>query len=156
MGEAIDLSGWTLVQTNSSRTFTLPEGTLVSAGGLLVVGRDASRAEFEQYWGPLGDDVAYLDAADTFPAINGDETFTLRDHTDAVIDGPTPAIHSGDALRRADLSSRGTWSPVGETDADPGAGFVDAGASGVFLTEVSDASGSSNYVFEYVELQAWP
>lgn len=154
--DEVDLSGWTLVQTNSSRSFTLPEGTLLPAGGVLVVGRNASRGQFEQYWGPLGADVVYLDAADDFPAINGDETFTLHDDSNAVVDGPTPALGGGDALQRADLSEAGTWAAVSEGDADPGTGLADPGASGVFLTEVSDASGSGNFVFEYVELQAWP
>ncbi len=152
----VDLSGWTIEQTNSVRTFTLPENTLVPAGGLVVVGRDASRAQFEAYWGLLGDDVVYFNAGDAFPAINGDETFTLLDDGGATIDGPTPAIAGGDTVRRNDLSAVGSWTVEAEGNANPGIGHPDPGAAGVFLTEASDASGSGNFVYEFVELQAWP
>lgn len=152
----VDLSGWTLEQANSARTFTLPNNTLVPAGGFVVVGRNASRAQFEAYWGLLGDDVVYLDAGDEFPAINGDETFTLRDDGGAVVDGPTPAIQAGDTVRRDDLAEAGTWTVADEDGADPGSGHPDPGAPGVFLTEASDATGSGNFAYEFVELQAWP
>lgn len=151
----VDLSGWTVEQANSARTFTLPANTLVPAGGVVVIGRDASRAQFEAYWGPLGDDVVYFDANDEFPAINGDETFALRDGG-ATIDGPTPALQAGTTVRRDDLAEAGSWTVAGERNADPGTGHPDPGASGVFLTEASDASGSGNFVYEFVELQAWP
>lgn len=156
IGDAVDLSGWTLTQTNSSREFTLPEGTVVPAGGLVVIGRDATRAQFENYWGTLDADVLYLNAQDTFPAINGGETFTLHDAADAVVDGPTPAMEDGHAVRRADVTSDGMWTMAGEADADPGVGHEDPALAGVFLTEASDATGAGNFVYEYVELQAWP
>lgn len=152
----VDLSGWTVEQANSLRTFTLPADTLVPAGGLVVIGRNASRAQFEAYWGLLGDDVVYFNAGDEFPAINGAETFTLRDDGGAVVDGPTPAIEEGDTVRRDDLAAVGSWTVEGEGNADPGVAHPDPGAAGVFLTEASDATGSGNFVYEFVELQAWP
>ena len=152
----VDLSGWTIEQANSARTFTLPENTLVPAGGFVVVGRNASRAQFEAYWGLLGDDVVYLNAGDEFPAINGDETFTLRDDGGASVDGPTPAIQGGDTVQRNDLAAAGSWTIEAEGNADPGVGHPDPGAAGVFLTEASDATGSGNFAYEFVELQAWP
>ena len=153
--EGVDLSGWTVTQANSAREITLPEGTVVPVGGVVVIGRDATRGAFEQHWGALADDVVYVDGGDIFPAINGDETFTLRDAGSTVIDGPTPALETGQALRRADLSAEGTWTSSPEVEVDPGVGHPDPGTTGVFITEVSDTNGSGAYVYEYVELQAW-
>jgi len=154
--DSVDLSGWTVVQTGSDRTFTLPAGTVLPAGAVLVVGRDASRGAFEQHWGALDEDVVYVDSEDSFPAINGDETFSVRDPSDAVIDGPTPALESGQAMARTDVSGTGSWTSGGEGDAAPGVGHAFSGTSGVFITEVSDASGSGSFVYEFIELQAWP
>lgn len=154
--DAVDLSGWTVVQTGSDRTFVLPEGTVLPAGAVLVIGRDASRGAFEQYWGALAEDVVYVDSEDSFPAINGDETFAVRDPSDAVVDGPTPSLDNGQSLTRTDVAAAGSWTSSGEGDADPGVGHAFAGTSGVFLTEVSDASGSGSFVYEFIELQAWP
>ncbi len=154
--DSIDLSGWTVVQTGSDRTFTLPAGTVLPAGAVLVVGRDASRGAFEQHWGALDEDVVYVDSEDSFPAINGDETFSVRDPSDAVIDGPTPALESGHTMARTDVSDTGSWTSTGEGDAAPGVGHAFSGTSGVFITEVSDATGSGSFVYEFIELQAWP
>ncbi len=154
--DSVDLSGWTLVQTGSDRVFTLPAGTIIPAGAILVVGRDATRGAFEQHWGALEADVVYLDSEDSFPAINGDETFSIRDASDTVVDGPTPAMASGQTVARTDASAAGSWTTAGEGDADPGVGHPFAGSSGVFLTEVSDATGSGSFVYEFIELQAWP
>ncbi len=152
--DEVDLSGYQLVQTSSSRTFTIPDGTLVPSGTVVVIGRNASRGAFEQHWGSLPAQTVYLNAEDGFPAINGDETYTLRDVSNTAIDGPTPPMQSGDALRRTGLDTG--WTLESEGSADPGIGLDEPGASGTFLTEASDASGSGNFIFEYVELQAWP
>lgn len=154
--DSVDLSGWTVVQTGSDRTFALPMGTIVPAGAVLVLGRDASRGAFEQHWGALGEDVLYVNTEDSFPAINGDETFSVRDASDATIDGPTPALGSGQAMTRTDVSNPGSWSSAGEGTAAPGVGHAFSGTSGVFITEVSDATGSGSYVYEFIQLQAWP
>ena len=153
--DEVDLSGWTLAQTSSAREFTFPAGTVVPAGTVIVIGRDAERAAFEQYWGRLGDDAVYFNGSDVFPAINGDETFSVRDDADAVIDGPTPALEMGTSLHRDDGSAAGSWTPATESEADPGVGVAEPDSPGVFVTEASDASGAGNYVFEYVELQVW-
>jgi hypothetical protein len=154
-GEDIDLSGWTLHQANSARQFTLPEGTVVAPGTVIVLGRDASRGAFEQHWGALDADVVYLDTEDAFPAINGGETFTLRDAGNSAIDGPTPALQGSDAVQRLDLSAPGMWGSETEGNATPGIGHPDPGHTGAFITEASDASGSGAFVYEYVELQVW-
>ena len=48
--EEIDLSGWTLRQANSARTFTFPAGFRLLAGDTVVVGRAVTQAAFETYW----------------------------------------------------------------------------------------------------------
>ncbi len=153
--DEVDLSGYQVVQTSSSRTFTIPDGTLVAPGTVIVIGRDASRGAFEQHWGALPGDVVYLDAEDGFPAVNGEETYTLRDPGGSAVDGPTPPLQSGDVLHRTDLSGGLSWTLMAEGNADPGLGLME-GASGVYLTEASDATGTGNFIYEYVELQAWP
>lgn len=154
--DALDLSGWRVVQTSSERTFTLPAGTVLPAGAVLVLGRDSSRGAFEQHWGALAEDALYVDTEDRFPAINGDETFSLLDPADTLIDGPTPAMASGGAMTRTDVSAAGSWTSAGEGTATPGVGHEFSGSAGVFITEVSDASGTGAYVYEFIELQAWP
>src|SRR5262249_20087980 len=42
IGDSVDLSGWTIVQTMSDRELELPAGTVVPLGGTLVVARDSS------------------------------------------------------------------------------------------------------------------
>ena len=154
--DSVDLSGWTVVQTGSDRTFTLPPGTVLPAGAVLVLGRDATRGAFEEHWGALDGDVLYVNSEDSFPAINGEETFSLRDAADATIDGPTSALENGQALTRTDVSGPGTWTAAGENTAAPGVGHDFSGTSGVFITEVSDATGPGSYVYEFIELQGWP
>ncbi|MEM6296904.1 MAG: hypothetical protein AAGA54_36910 [Myxococcota bacterium] len=156
--DAVDLSGFVITQTNSSRTFTLPAGTVVPSGGRVVIGRDASRGAFEGHWGvDLGDDVVYVDSEDAFPAINGDETFSLRDADDVMVDGPTAAIDAGQTMQRVALDATAlAWEAGGDASATPGDGLPDADGAGVFITEASDASGAGAFVYEFVELQAWP
>jgi hypothetical protein len=158
----VDLSGWRIEQANSSRTFTIPAGTVLSEGGYLVVGRNASRAQFESFWGrTLGAGVVYLDGSDQWPSINGSETFTLRDASGAVADGPSVAMASagGQTLQRRPglpAGDAGSWnvgssSPV--ANATPGSGQSAANvAPGVYVSEFSDADGSGNFVYEFVEL----
>ena len=160
-GDGIDLSGWSIVQTESDRTFVIPEGTVLQPGDVLIVGRDIGEAAFEDYWGVVfGPDVTYFDSGDTFPAINGDETYELRDDSDSSIDGPTPALVLGESLDRIDPEDAGPtgWqtqsaevgTPTPGTSTDPAGGFT-----GVFLSEVSDANGNGNFVYEFVELRAF-
>lgn len=154
----LDLSGYVLAQTSSAREYELPDGTLLSYGSVLVVGRDATQAEFEAFWGvTLGDDVVYLDTVDLFPALNGDETITLRDTGGSVVDGPSPALSPASALSRIDADSNAfaAWFESVSPDADATPGIVDAigGSPGEpFVSEVVDAAGGGNYFYEYVEI----
>jgi hypothetical protein len=158
----IDLSGWRIEQANSSRTYTIPGGTVLHEGDYLVIGRSASRSQFEAYWGhTLGSSVAYLDGADQWPSINGSETFHLKDAQGVSVDGPTVAMASAGGTvmqRRAGLAAgdAGSWtssaaSPV--SNASPGSGqSTPTNPAGVYVSEFADAVGSGNFVFEFVEL----
>ncbi|MEM6995881.1 MAG: hypothetical protein AAF721_35550 [Myxococcota bacterium] len=161
---SIDVSGWSVVQANSSREFVFPEGTVIDEGTTIVIGRDASQLLFEDWWGvTLGEDVVYFDAEDTFPAINGGETFTLRDDSDIAIDGPTPALTVSTNQQRndatADPTQASTWdeSPNPNADGTPGVDTLPgAAAPTLVLTEMSDTIGSGAFAYEFVELRFVP
>jgi hypothetical protein len=153
-----DLSGWTLVQTDSARSFAIPPGTVLSEGGRLLVTRDSGRAAFEAFWGvTLGSGVLLVDSDDRLPSFNGAETITLLDATGAVADGPTFALTTGRAHRRlpADgpAGDPASWSDL---PAVPGAFLPGAGALpstfGVRLAALADPPGTGNFVHEFVEI----
>jgi hypothetical protein len=160
--DSIDLSGWTIVQQNSSATFAIPAGTTLHEGGYLVVGRKATRGEFETFWGrTLGADVVYLNALDQFLVINGSETFELRDASGASVDGPSVAMPAaaGAVLRRVPGSpaqSATAWTTASASsvsNATPGSGQTAfASPIGVYISEFADAVGTGNYVYEFVEV----
>lgn len=161
--DAIDVSDFQLVQTDAFRMVTLTAGTIVPPGGYLLIGRDATRAEFEAYWGPLPAEAVYVDGAlldaDGFPTINGNETYELLDSSGSAVDGPSAPLALLGNMQRVDPGEPASLAPSWEssidpdTDATPGAGQVDSALfSGIYISEVSDAVGSGNYVFEFIEL----
>lgn len=161
--DAIDVSDYELVQTEAFRVITLPPGTVVPPGAYLVIGRDATRVQFEAFWGALPADAVYLDGAtldpDTFPTINGDESYELLDASGAGVDGPSAPLALLGNMQRVDPGEPATlvasWASSidANTDATPGAGQVDSALfSGIYISEVSDTAGSGNFVYEFVEL----
>ena len=158
-GSAVSVAGWTLTQANATYEYTLPAGAAIPAGGYLIVARSASKAAFETFWGvTLGSDVAFVDSAGAMPVINGSETYTLRNASAVVEDGPTIAMggSGGQSLRRVDpcgsAGSAASWTVGTTATADPGAGAAAGCGTGVVVNEVSDATGTGNYVYEFVEL----
>lgn len=156
----VDLSGWLLVQTASSRELVIPDGTIVPPGGFLVIGRNSSAASFQDFWGVnWGDEVVYIEGQDNFPTINGAETYTLSDPNDVVIDGPTPALELSTSSARIDAAMAGTadaaWesSPTPNTTAVPGSSDATGGVAGVpYISEYADTTGQGNFDFEFVEV----
>ena len=131
----------------------------MAPGGYLVVARKASRAAFEGFWGRgLGGDVVYLDSGDAFPSINGQETFELRNAAGTVVDGPTIQLATGTNYQRqpgTDASQASSWSTGTATSAvaTPGSGQPPEGEGvGVYISEFSDAQGSGNWIYEFVEI----
>jgi hypothetical protein len=156
----VDLSGWVIVQTASDRELVIPDGTLVPAGGFLVVGRNASSATFQAFWGVAwADEVVYVEGLDSFPSINGAETYTLRDPNNAVVDGPTPALELSSSSARVDAAMSGSEEAAWESslapnaDAVPGASDASGGVSGVpYISEYADTTGAGNFAYEFVEI----
>lgn len=157
----VDLSGWSIVQAEFDATFEIPDGTFVPEGGTLIVARDADRAAFETYWGvALGDDVVFFDSDDTLPRVNGDETYTLRDDSGVIVDGPSPPLVEGESVARIDPEDDGDTGWVSGTadvgTPDPGTSVEPPiGFTGAFLSEASDANGNGNFIYEFVELRVF-
>jgi len=156
----VDLSGFTLQQTSSALQFTLPAGTTVPHGGFLIVANNATKANFQTFYGKtLAANVVYINSAGKFAAIDGSETFTLVDPNQVTVDGPSIAeptagqktfsrINCGTAA-----SATASWAQVttATAAATPGAGPLSTGQARVCISEIADAITSS---FEYVEIFA--
>lgn len=156
--DAIDISGWKLVQANATLNYTIPSGTTIPSGGYVIIGRNATKAQFETFWGvTLGSDVTYINSGDTMPQLNGSETYTLKDASSVTVDGPTFAhdAASGDSLERTTCGasgSSGTWTKVAATSATPGSNGKTGCGLEVFINETSDAIGTGNFIYEFIEL----
>jgi hypothetical protein len=155
----VDLGGFRLIQTGAACVFTLPAPTLVAPGGAVIIARDASLSEFESFWGvSLPANVLYVNSADVCPRINGDETFALKDAAGFDVDGPTPLLAASSNIQRIShvqpSSQPASWTldsaaPLGAT---PGVANRDEGSGAIYLSEISDTSGSGAFVFEFVEI----
>jgi hypothetical protein len=154
-GELLDLSGWTLEQTDSFREFTIPDGTMLGPDQSLLVIRGAPIGAFETFWNTDLDGAVIVEGGGEFPAINGDETYTLLDDTGAIVDGPTPALGLGEVLLRDDPVEDGTWTAAAasQDNASPGHGYTSDGDGQPYIAEVSDAYGNGSYDNEFIELR---
>ncbi len=153
-GTSASVGGWTVVQANAAGQYVIPAGTTIPADGYLVIARQADKAAFESFWArTLGADVTFLNSAGALPVINGDETFSLQNASLVTVDGPTPAMPASAArsLQRVDPCTS-TWNTVVESSANAGSGAGAGCAGGVKINEFSDASGTGNYIYEFVEL----
>ena len=156
--DATDISGYKLVQANATLNYTIPASTVIPSKGYVIVGRNATKAQFESFWGvTLGANVTYINSGDTMPQINGSETYTLKDASNVTIDGATVAMDTsaGKSLQRANCGAvglAGTWTKVTASSATPGTGGLTGCGKGVFLNEFSDAIGTGNYVYEFIEI----
>jgi hypothetical protein len=157
----LDVSGYRLDQQSAADSFTLPAGTTIPDDGYLIVGRDAAQAAFEAFWRggtPLPANAVYLDAAGAFPAINGDERYELFNATGQKIDGRTVAMpaSAGKTLQRKDpcqpAAKSASWTTSDASAATPGSGAGPGCGEGVVINEFSDALGTGNFVYEFIEL----
>jgi len=149
-----DVAGWTITQANAAGTYVIPAGTVIPAEGYLVIARDATKSAFETFRGvTLGANVVFLNSAGAMPVINGDETFTLKNASAVTVDGPTPAqpISAAKSLQRVDPCGT-SWNTLADTAANPGIGAGGGCGGGVKLNEHSDASGTGNFIYEFLEL----
>jgi chitodextrinase len=156
---SLDISGWVLKQFNSTQTFTIPAGTTIPSGGYLVLGREATRAEFEAVHTAMPSATVYLNSNASgscsdgcFPLINGAETFELWNGT-TMEDGTTISMATGNAYQRKNpgdpANASGSWTTVGMASANPGQGAGTPSGAGVVINEMSDAS---SWPYEFIEL----
>jgi hypothetical protein len=157
-GGSISVAGWKITQLNATFNYTIPAGTTIAGGGYLVIGRDATKAAFEAFWGTLPANAVYLNSAGVLPVINGDETFDLYNASNALVDGRTIAMTAGggssvkrkDPCLAANLSS--SWTVTASSTGTPGSGAGAGCAKGVVINEFADALGTGNFVYEFIEL----
>ena len=154
-----DIGGYKLSQANASLSYVLPAATSIPAKGYVIIGRNASKAAFETFWGiTLGSNVTYVNSGDTMPQINGDEHYTLYNAAGTKLDGRTVAMGSsaGEALQRTNgcgsSSKASSWARVASSSANPGSGAPADCGKGLYINEFADALGSGNFIYEFVEL----
>ena len=155
----LNIEDWTLEQAESTQSFTFPSMPL-EEGDYVIVGRDADKADFEAFWGvTLAANVHFVNSGNQLPKINGAETFTLKNDKGDAVDGPTIALTEHDSIQRntppGPPGMALSWTIGDDTVGvpTPGSGQT-PGAYGIFISEVSDATGFGNFVYEFVELYA--
>jgi hypothetical protein len=164
-GDSVDLSGF-LVEDESSQpvqhAVQIPNGTILNAGQILVIGRDATKSQFEHVWGNLPSGVLYLNGNGGSGAglsINGGERMVVRSAVGSAVDGPTIAGVSGKSYQRTSAGSAGSqasWTESTDTDATPGVVELPQTGVGLVLSEWSDRTGNSQFHFEFIELYYAP
>jgi len=154
----VDLSNFIFEQTGGLIDVFFPAGTLVSHGSAVVVARNATRAQFEAFYGKTLDaNVLFFTGNNGFPIIDGGETFALFDSQGVFIDGrsiPEPAGGQRTFSRTncgaaAPLTTSWTSAVTSTAVASPGKGPLSTGQGRICVSEVADATNSN---FEYVEL----
>jgi beta-lactamase superfamily II metal-dependent hydrolase len=157
-GTPINVGGWTITQANATQTYTIPANTVIPSHGYLIIARNATKSAFQTFWGrTLGANVVYINTADTMPQINGSETYTLKNAGGTTIEGTTVAMdtNAGFDFQRATcgaINSLSSWTHVAAGSATPGTGGLNGCNKGAFINEFSDAIGTGNYIYEFIEL----
>jgi hypothetical protein len=158
-GVPVNIGGYKLLQANAALTYTIPAGTTIPSKGYVIVGRNATKAQFQTFWGvTLAANVVYLNSVDTMPQLNGSETYTLQNAASTTLDGPSVAAASagGESLKRLNgcgaASLATSWSRVASSTANPGTGAPAPCNKGVYISEFSDALGTGNFIYEFVEI----
>ena len=153
----VDVGGFTLNQAGSTCEFILPEPLEIGRGTALIIARDSAKAEFETHWGvTLPPGTTFINSQDQCPRINGDESFVLQDSGGSIIDGPTPILVAHENFQRVAPSNapgeRGSWTIASDATANASPGRTPSGEGSVFISEFSDADGSGNFIYEFVEI----
>lgn len=157
-GVPVNIGGWTLTQANATLTYTIPAGTTIPSKGYVIIARNATKTAFQSFWGvTLGANVVFINSADTMPQINGSETYTLKNASGVTIEGTTVAMDAsgGSDFQRATCGAIGTlssWTKLASASGSPGTGGLNGCNKGPFINEFSDALGTGNFVYEFIEL----
>jgi len=157
--EVYDIGGYEIEQLHSDQNYTLAGGTEIAGGGYLVLGRNADQAAFETHWGvTFGSDVTYINSGNTLPMINGGEQYRVKDSSSVAVDGWTPLSINpkNNTIQRTNAASDATlaasWSVQSDANATPGSGGNGPGSAGLVISEFADATGTGNYIYEFIEL----
>jgi cytochrome c peroxidase len=154
----VDLSNFILEQTGVVIDAFFPPGTLVSHGGTVVVARNASRAQFEAFYGKvLPANAVFFTGANTFPIIDGSETFALFDLQGVFIDGRSipQGVVGLQTFQRTSCNDPAplatSWKTLATSTAvaTPGVAPLNSGLVRICVSEVADATNTN---FEFVEL----
>jgi cytochrome c peroxidase len=154
----VDLSNFIVEQTGSLIDAFLPAGATVPHGGFVIVARNATKAQFEAFYGTtLGANVSFFSGGNAFPVIDGGETFALFDLQGVLTDGRSfaEAATGQQTLQRtscgaaAPLAASWTITVTSTAGATPGQGPLSTGQDRICITEVADAT---NPDFEFVEI----
>lgn len=154
----INMSNYTITQANATLNYVVPAGTTIPSTGYVVVARNATKAQFESFWGvTLGANVVYINSGDGMPQINGDENYTLYNAGGTKVDGRTinqPAA-AGESIRRLNGCGSSTksssWVRGASTTGNPGSGAPAPCNKGIYISEFSDALGTGNFIYEFIE-----
>ena len=155
----INIGNYKLVQANATLNYSIPAGTVIPSKGYVIVARNATKAQFESFWGvTLGTNVVYVNSGDSMPQINGDENYTLSNASGNKLDGRTinMAASGGQSIRRLNgcgsPSKASSWTRAASSTGNPGAGAPAPCNKGVYISEFSDALGTGNFIYEFIEL----
>ncbi len=157
-GLPADISGWKVTQAKSTLNYTIPAGTVIASKGYVLIARNATKTQFQAFWNrTLASNVVYVNSANAMPQINGSENYKLSNAAGTVIDGPTVSMDTsgGSSFQRLNCGSAGalsSWTKVVSTSGSPGTGGLTTCGKGVFINEFSDATGTGNYIYEFIEL----
>ena len=156
--ESLDISNYYIYQTSSDISYVIANGIEVEPGGYVIISRDSNKESFEEFWGVvLPTNVIFINGDNSFPSINGDETFEIHDSSDNIVDGPSGLpMESYSTVQRLhstyDPTLAESWSINPDSFATPGSGAVGDGTAGLVINEFSDASGTGNWRYEYIEI----
>jgi len=155
-----DISGWTVTQANATVVYTIPAGTVIPANGYVVIGRDATKAAFQTFWGvTLGSNVIYLTTARRLPAdqrqreLHAQERQWHRDrrpdHLDSVRRESGSAPHRSLHRRRHHLELERWRHDAGQSRIRRRSRFARKASSS---TNSPTPRGPANFIYEFVEL----
>ena len=157
-GTPLDISDFVIYQTSSSSSYIIPQGTILNPGDYVIIARDSSKIDFEEYWGvSLSSNVIFLTSNNELPSINGDETYEIRDNNDITVDGPTgqPMVVYNTVERvhtTSDPTLLDSWNINPDIMATPGSGANGNGLGDLVINEYSDTTGTGNWKYEFIEL----
>ena len=150
-GDSLNILNYQIKQYNASYTYTFGDITLYD-GDYIVIGRNADQAAFETFWSiSLPANATYINGNNSALSINGGETFSLHNDGGSTIDSSTEALSGGNTVVR-DATNLDSWTQSAYTNATPGSGVTGGNGAGFVITEYSDASGTGNYIYEFVEV----